>query len=238
MGNTVYFSKFCASEISPFLRFVLLFISECHVEKVTIEALTDNQHMQSILLHACCAPCSAAVLEWLLKNNMAPTVFFFNPNIAPRTEYEKRKAELVRHSAFLNVPMIDGDYDHTTWLDAVKGLENEPERGHRCDVCFYLRLKEAARKSVELGIPVFTTTLASSRWKSLEQVNAAGFRAAQEEGVRYWDKNWRKDGLQERRGVLLKTYGFYNQTWCGCEFSKRDADMHRALRQIRESTSD
>ena len=96
-------------------------------------------------------------------------------------------------------------------------------------MCFYLRLKEAARKCAELEIPVFTTTLASSRWKSLEQVNAAGIRAAGQFGVRYWDKNWRKDGLQERRGLLLKTYGFYNQTWCGCEFSKRDADIHRAL---------
>lgn len=194
--------------------------------------------MQPILLHACCAPCSAAVLEWLLKNAMTPTVFFYNPNIAPLAEYEKRKVELVRHCQRLGVAFIDGDYDHEDWLEATKGLENEPERGHRCDVCFYLRLKEATRKCVELSIPVFTTTLASSRWKSLEQVNAAGLKAADEEGVRYWDKNWRKDGLQERRGILLKTYGFYNQTWCGCEYSKRDADMHRALRQIRESTSD
>lgn len=185
--------------------------------------------MQTILLHSCCAPCSAAVLEWLLTHEYQPTVYFFNPNIAPLAEYEKRKAELVRHCRKLGVCFIDGDYNHPDWLDAVAGLENEPERGHRCDVCFYLRLKEAARKCAELEIPVFTTTLASSRWKSLEQVNKAGIRAAGQFGVRYWDKNWRKDGLQERRGLLLKTYGFYNQTWCGCEFSKRDADIHRAL---------
>ena len=79
--------------------------------------------MQPILLHTCCAPCSAAVLEWLLKNAMTPTVFFYNPNIAPLAEYEKRKAELVRHCQRLGVAFIDGDYDHEDWLEATKGLE-------------------------------------------------------------------------------------------------------------------
>ena len=107
---------------------------------------------------------------------------------------------------------------------AVKGLENEPERGRRCTVCFSVRLRAAAKLAHDRGIARFTTTLASSRWKNLDQVNAAGREAAaQYDDVQYWDKNWRKDGLQDRRNALLKFYGFYNQTWCGCEFSYRDA---------------
>jgi len=183
---------------------------------------------EEVLLHSCCAPCSAAILEWMLGHGIFPTVFFFNPNIAPYDEYEKRKAELLRYCAELAVPVIDGDWDHEAWLEAVAGLENEPERGRRCEVCFSLRLTQTARKCAELGLPRFTTSLASSRWKSLDQVNAAGEAAATRFGVQYWAKNWRKEGLQERRNALLKIKGFYNQTWCGCEFSKRDAELHRA----------
>lgn len=185
--------------------------------------------METVLLHSCCAPCSAAVLEWMLSHDIRPVVFYFNPNIFPRDEYEKRKNELNRHCAHLGVEVIDGDWDHAAWLAGVKGLENEPERGKRCEACFVMRLRAAAKLAHERGIRRFTTTLASSRWKSLEQVTAAGQLAASEfDDVEYWDKNWRKDGLQDRRNALLKTYGFYNQTWCGCEFSYRDAQKRAA----------
>lgn len=160
----------------------------------------------------------------MLNHDIRPVVFYFNPNIFPREEYEKRKEELNRHCAQLGVEVIDGDWDHSAWLDGVKGLEDEPERGKRCSVCFLMRLQAAARLAHERGIRRFTTTLASSRWKSIEQVTAAGqMAAAQYDDVEYWDKNWRKDGLQDRRNALLKLHGFYNQTWCGCEFSYRDA---------------
>ena len=163
--------------------------------------------METVILHSCCAPCSAAVLEWMLAHDIRPVVFYFNPNIFPQAEYEKRKNELTAHCQKLGVEVVDGDWDHNAWLDAVKGLENEPDR----------------------GIARFTTTLASSRWKNLDQVNAAGREAAaQYDDVQYWDKNWRKDGLQDRRNALLKFYGFYNQTWCGCEFSYRDAQKRAA----------
>lgn len=128
------------------------------------------------------------------------------------------------HCQRLGVEVVDGDWDHNTWLEAVKGLENEPERGRRCSVCFSVRLRATAKLAHDRGIARFTTTLASSRWKNFDQVNAAGQEAAEHYAdVQYWDKNWRKDGLQDRRNALLKFYGFYNQTWCGCEFSYRDA---------------
>lgn len=191
--------------------------------------------METVLLHSCCAPCSAAVLEWMLDHDIRPVVFYFNPNIFPRAEYEKRKTELTAHCARLGVEVIDADWDHAAWLADVKGLENEPERGRRCATCFSMRLRAAAKVAHDRGIKRFTTTLASSRWKSLEQVNAAGKAAAAEyDGLEYWDKNWRKDGLQDRRNILLKEYGFYNQTWCGCEFSLRDAKKRQEQKHAQD----
>ena len=190
-----------------------------------------------VLLHACCAPCSSAIVEWLLAHDITPVIYYFNPNIYPLEEYEIRKNESKRHAESLGIQWIDGDYNHESWREAVCGLEHEPERGRRCEACFYHRLLATARKAQELNIPFFATTLASSRWKNLDQINAAGLKAqrsvseavcqqsglttqwSNSEAVRFWPQNWRKDGLQERRNELLKEYGFYNQIYCGCEFS-------------------
>lgn len=173
-----------------------------------------------VLLHACCAPCSSAIVEWLLAHDIEPVIYYYNPNIYPREEYEIRKQESQRHAQSLGIRWIDDDYSHEDWLKAVCGLEDEPERGRRCETCFYVRMLATARKAQELHIPYFATTLASSRWKNLEQINAAGEKATAEVSeVRFWAQNWRKDGLQERRNELLRTYQFYNQQYCGCEFS-------------------
>ena len=183
-----------------------------------------------VLLHACCAPCSSAIVEWLVQHDVRPTIYYYNPNIWPLEEYEIRKQESKRHAESLGLEWIDGDYDHDAWLEGVCGLEGEPERGRRCEQCFVMRLTATARKAVELDIPYFATTLASSRWKSLDQINRAGLMAEQVVNVqrstfnvqcKFWPQNWRKGGLQERRNQLLKEYNFYNQQYCGCEFSKR-----------------
>ncbi len=190
-----------------------------------------------MLLHACCAPCSSAIVEWLLEHDITPVIYYFNPNILPFEEYEIRKNESKRHAESLGIKWIDDDWCHNQWLCAVKGLEHEPERGKRCEECFYYRLLATAKKTQELGIPVFATTLASSRWKNLEQVNAAGQKAAEMVNntphgglggnpIAFWAQNWRKDGLQDRRNALLKEYGFYNQQYCGCEFSLRTSLNH------------
>ena len=177
---------------------------------------------REVLLHACCAPCSSAIVEWMLAHGVRPTIFYYNPNIFPREEYEIRKNESKRHAESLGIRWIDGDYDHEAWREGVCGLEDEPERGSRCQQCFVLRLTRAAQEARQLGLRYFTTTLASSRWKSLEQINRAGHLAEQAvEGTTFWDQNWRKGGLQDRRNQLLKDYGFYNQQYCGCEFSRR-----------------
>jgi len=194
-----------------------------------------------VLLHACCAPCSSAIVEWMLAHGVRPTIFYYNPNIFPREEYEIRKNESKRHAESLGLTWIDGDYDHETWRQDVCGLEGEPERGRRCQQCFILRLTAAARKAKELGLPYFTTTLASSRWKSLDQINRAGeiaegiIREGTNLSPLYWSQNWRKGGLYERRNQLLKEYGFYNQQYCGCEFSLRPKSLETGDLQKNEA---
>ena len=195
--------------------------------------------MSKVLLHCCCAPCSAAIIEWMLNNDTEPVLFYYNPNIYPQEEYLIRKNELTRYAERLKLTVIDGDYDYQAWKDwachnlNTTNLQDFPERGSRCLECFKLRLLETAKKCRELGLEQFTTTLASSRWKSLDQINAAGQWAAEMvngEGlmvngekptVTFWDKNWRKGGLQDRRNALLKENNFYNQQYCGCEYSIR-----------------
>lgn len=188
---------------------------------------------KKVLLHTCCAPCSSAIIEYLLANGIEPVIYYCNPNIHPYEEYVIRKDECTRYAEALGLEIVDADYDHQQWLDAVRGLENEPERGGRCMECFRFRLLMTARYARERGIDVITTTLASSRWKSLEQIDAAGIwaceaaSAEEKDGatsVTWWGRNWRKGGLQERRNQIIKEYGFYNQLWCGCEFSRKIVD--------------
>ncbi len=176
--------------------------------------------MSKLLLHSCCAPCSGAIIEKLLADGVEFSVFFSNSNIVPRDEYELRKAELRRYCEAMGVETIDDEYDHGAWLSEIRGLENEPERGRRCERCFLYRLSRAARYAGAHGFDTLTTSLASSRWKNLEQVNAAGRAACESTGVEFWEANWRKGGLQPRRNEIIKEQGFYNQLFCGCEFSK------------------
>ena len=177
----------------------------------------------TVLLHTCCAPCSSAIIEALLHSGITPVIYYCNPNIYPFEEYEIRKRECTRYAQSLGLEIVDADYDHDSWLDQMTGLENEPERGGRCLKCFKMRLLRTAQYARERGIKVITTTLASSRWKSLDQINEAGRWACSRipDAPVWWEQNWRKGGLQERRLQIIKEYNFYNQLYCGCEFSMR-----------------
>ena len=179
-----------------------------------------------ILLHACCAPCSGAIVEYLVEHGCRPVIFYSNSNITPREEYDIRLNECIRYAHSCGLEIVDDAYDHNSWLCCAEGLEAEPERGARCLECFKYRLLRAAQYAAANGFDVLTTTLASSRWKDLEQVNAAGeWACAQVEGVAWWPQNWRKGGLQERRSQIIREQRFYNQTFCGCEFSiSRESD--------------
>ena len=184
-----------------------------------------------VLLHTCCAPCSSAIIEIMLQQGITPTVFYSNSNIFPLEEYLHRKDECTRYAQSLGLEIVDDDYGHEDWRScAAQGLENEPERGARCLACFKYRLLLAARYASTHGYTVLTTTLASSRWKDLAQVDEAGswacatVNASLDGGipVTWWGQNWRKGGLQDRRNQLIRELNFYNQQYCGCEYSFRD----------------
>lgn len=183
---------------------------------------------QPVMLHACCAPCSSAIVEWMLAHDVRPVVYYYNPNIFPYDEYVHRRDESRRHAESLGLQWVEGPYDHDAWLDYIHGLEDEPERGARCLKCFKFRLRQAANAALTLGCGCLTTTLASSRWKSQQQIDEAGSFAQSETGLLFWHQNWRKDGLSERRAALLRQFAFYNQLYCGCEFSKAAAEKHFA----------
>ena len=178
-----------------------------------------------VLLHTCCAPCSSAIIEIMLRQGITPTIFYSNSNIFPLEEYLHRKEECTRYAQSLGLEIVDDDYAHEDWrCGAARGLENEPERGARWLACFKYRLRRAALYASEHGFTVLTTTLASSRWKDLAQVDEAGRWACEGLPVTWWGQNWRKGGLQDRRNQLIKELNFYNQQYCGCEYSLRKTE--------------
>ena len=205
---------------------------------------------ERILLHCCCAPCSTAILEWMVEAGLRPGIFFSNSNIVPLEEYELRRSELERYAGLFGLEVDDDEYDHSAWLDYVSASLSRktgcgdpasfPERGERCLECFRYRLGRAARYALDHGYTVLTTTLASSRWKDLGQIDEAGRSAveealeafgaggtgpespkgqAEEARLLWWPQNWRRGGLQERRACIIRERGIYNQDYCGCEFS-------------------
>lgn len=185
--------------------------------------------MEKLLVQVCCAPCCGAVLECFKVHGIKPTLFFYNPNIHPRAEYEKRRDELIELAQLLDFEYVIPEYETKEWFAAVKGLEHEPERGARCTVCFTERLTATAMYAKEHGFTHFTTTLATSRWKNKKQVDAAGFAAQEATGVTYWSEDWRKEGLVTRRYKLVKEFNFYNQLYCGCVFSKESAAYQKDI---------
>lgn len=170
-----------------------------------------------MLLLSCCAPCSAGVIQTLAKAGRDFAVAFYNPNIRPVTEYEKRRDENKRVCEKYHVPFIEFDYDPAVWECAVIGLENEPERGARCDVCFYLRLRRVATWAKENGYDYFSSVLGISRHKDMDQVNRAASTVADEIGLPYDDTNWRLDGGEALRAALETELGLYRQRYCGCK---------------------
>jgi predicted adenine nucleotide alpha hydrolase (AANH) superfamily ATPase len=181
-----------------------------------------------LLLHSCCAPCAGGILESLLESGVEATLFFCNPNIHPHDEYRKRKEEQKTFADKRGVPFVEADPDPAPWFRIVAGLEDEPERGRRCTACFLLRLTTTAEYAAAHGFEIFATTLGISRWKDLDQVNAAGQAAAgAHAGTAFWPFNWRKGGGSQRMIEVSKREGFYHQPYCGCVFSLRDTNCWR-----------
>ncbi|MBE8596465.1 epoxyqueuosine reductase QueH [Xenorhabdus sp. BG5] len=183
---------------------------------------------KKVLLHSCCAPCSGEVMEAMLASGIDFTIFFYNPNIHPLKEYELRKDENIRFAQEMGIPFIDADYDRDNWFERAKGMENEPERGIRCTMCFDMRFERTALYAYEHGFPVITSSLGISRWKNMQQINECGVRAASRyPDLMYWEYNWRKGGGSARMIDISKREEFYQQEYCGCIYSLRDTNRHR-----------
>lgn len=183
---------------------------------------------RKVLLHSCCAPCSAEVMEAMVASGIDFTIFFYNPNIHPRKEYDLRKDENIRFAQKLGIPFVDADYDRDNWFARAKGMENEPERGIRCTMCFDMRFERTALYAHEHGFRVITSSLGISRWKNMEQINDCGRRAASHyPDLMYWEYNWRKAGGSARMIEISKRENFYQQEYCGCAYSLRDTNRHR-----------
>ena len=163
-----------------------------------------------LLMHSCCAPCAGEIMEAVAASNIDTTIFFYNPNIHPKEEYEIRKNENIRFAEKLGFDFVDADYDKENWFERIKGLEDEPERGERCTVCFDMRFERSALFAYENGFDVFATTLGISRWKDLNQINNSGLRAAKRyNSLTFWDYNWRKQGGSSRMLEISKNEQFY-----------------------------
>jgi predicted adenine nucleotide alpha hydrolase (AANH) superfamily ATPase len=183
---------------------------------------------KKLLLHSCCAPCEGEVLETLLHSGIQPTVFFYNPNIHPKKEYEIRKEEDKKFCEKMKIDHVDVDYDPMNWFKRIKGLEWEPERGARCTQCFDMRFERTALYAHENGFELISSSLGISRWKNMKQINGCGVRAAARyDNITYWTYNWRKAGGSQRMIEISKRENFYQQEYCGCVYSLRDTNKWR-----------
>lgn len=181
--------------------------------------------MPKLLLHICCGVCGVYVLE-VLKKDFDVTAYFFNPNIYPPEEYQKRLEAVRQICREAQVPLVEGDYEHEKWLDFLTkssdfDFTKEPEGGRRCNLCFEYRLENAGRLAKERGAAWLASTLTIGRNKRAAIINPLGQRAARKYGLQFYEADWKKQdgGLKANR--LSKEKGIYRQHYCGCEFSQR-----------------
>ncbi len=188
----------------------------------------NNGEVKSILLHSCCAPCSSHVIDTLTKY-FDITILYYNPNIEPYEEYERRKEEekrFIREYPNVNkLDIIDCDYDNDKFISMSKGLENEPERGARCIKCYYLRMDYTANKCKELGYDYFGTTLTVSPYKDSNKLNEIGESLEKKYNVNYLYSDFKKNNGYKHSIELSKEYNLYRQDYCGCKYSKRDKEL-------------
>ena len=196
------------------------------MEQVLAQLKADGRTPR-LLLHSCCAPCSSYVLEYL-SEFFYITDFYYNPNISPADEYRKRVNELQR--LIREMPMkhpvefVEGIYDPDRFYEMAKGKEDIPEGGERCFECFEMRLREAAREAVRLHMDYFTTSLSISPLKDAQKLNEIGIRLGKEYGIPYLASDFKKKNGFRRSTELSREYNLYRQNYCGCVYSKRQAE--------------
>jgi epoxyqueuosine reductase len=171
------------------------------------------------LLHVCCGPCSIVIFEELVSQ-FDLTVHFYNPNIHPREEYDKRKAEVIKICEEMNIPVIEGKYDDDRWLALTESYKHEPEGGKRCPVCFRIRLEHAAEYARDHDFVYFSTSLTMGRNKKADVINPIGVELGEKYGIKFYEEDWKKGGRQEMARELVREKGIYRQDYCGCVYSR------------------
>ena len=207
----------------------------------TLAYLQKEGKVPTLLLHACCAPCSSYVLEYL-SSYFKITIFFYNPNISPAAEYEKRVEELHRLvnelPAVYPIKIIDGLYEPEKFYEMARGLEMIPEGGARCFACYRLRLEETARIARDHGFDYFTTTLSISPLKNAEKLNTIGEELAGIYQVDYLHSDFKKKNGYKRSIELSTQYGLYRQDYCGCIYSKQERELQKQKKTGNDSGQD
>lgn len=194
-------------------------MSNIDYNKKYLEIISNLQHKPKLLLHSCCAPCSSAVLEQVVKH-FDVTLFYYNPNITDEEEYHKRFEELqrfVREAHNASIPVIDGGYEPEAFFKIAKGLEEVPEGGKRCTLCYHQRLAATAKLAKSKGFDYFSTTLSISPYKDAQRLNRIGGALAKQHNVNYLYSDF--SNCFERSIELSKKYNLYLQDYCGCIYS-------------------
>lgn len=195
---------------------------QIEMEKI-IRKEQEQNHIPTLLLHSCCAPCSSYVLE-TLSSYFRITIFYYNPNIYPEEEYIKRKEEEKRFTEEFStkypISFLDCDYNQEAFYAIAKGLENLKEGEKRCFLCYQLRLEETAKKAREQGFDYFATTLSISPYKKSEWINQIGLLLEEKYQVSYLTADFKKKNGYKRSIELSETYGLYRQDYCGCIYSQ------------------
>ncbi|HJA05635.1 MAG TPA: epoxyqueuosine reductase QueH [Candidatus Mediterraneibacter pullicola] len=206
-----------------------------------LKNLEREQRVPTLLIHSCCAPCSSYALEYL-SQYFKITVFYYNPNIYPESEYTKRILEQQKLIHDMNlkysVSFLAGKYEKEKFYAVAEGMEHLKEGGARCVKCYELRLTEAARQAAAGGFDYFTTTLSISPMKNARKLNEIGVRVGQEYGVEYLVSDFKKKNGYKRSIELSKEYGLYRQDYCGCEFSMREREERLDRAGGRKSAGD
>lgn len=195
-----------------------------------LDKIIENlDYTPNLLLHSCCAPCSSYCIEYL-SNYFNITIYYYNPNISPIEEYEKRKNEQIK---FINefktknkLNIIDSDYNYDDFLNVINGLENEPEGGSRCSKCYLLRMDNTAKKAGELKYDYFATTLTVSPYKNSKKINEIGYLLEKKYKIKYLPSDFKKKNGYKRSIELSKEYNLYRQNYCGCIFSKMEREKN------------
>ena len=183
--------------------------------------MEENKFKKRILLHTCCAPCATYVFEKLSDEGYEPSSFFYNPNIHPQTEYDKRLDELIKYCKLREIQLSIKDADTQNWFGAIKGLEAEPEGGARCFICYKLRMEEAAKLAKEKGFDCFSTVLSISPHKKADVINKIGKELELQYGIEFLEANFKKQDGFKKSLELSKHYKLFRQDYCGCVYSIR-----------------